>query len=179
MVPVDHVARIVVAAASPFNEGALCVCQVTSHPRLQMDQFLAVVEAYGFDLPEVDYETWRMRLERYVRSSEDTGSEVHALMPLYHFVTGDLPSGTKAPELDDTNTKAALKYDARWTGEDISTGIAMTPSLIKLYLEYLLEVDYLSYPRTNGEANGNAVAAERATAKREALKSIGGRGALA
>lgn len=43
-------------------------------------------------------------------------------MPLYHFVTSDLPSNTKAPELDDANAVAALRADAAWSGINTSAG---------------------------------------------------------
>lgn len=72
MVPVDHVARIVAASTlSPPREG-LPVVHVDGHPRLRFDQYLAVLEQYGYAVPETDYSTWRSRLEKSV--SENVGS---------------------------------------------------------------------------------------------------------
>jgi len=76
MVPVNHVARVVVAAAfSPANI-PLGVAQVTSHPRITFSQYLATLETYGYNVPEVDYAVWSKRLEEYAM---EEGKEQHAL----------------------------------------------------------------------------------------------------
>ena len=75
MVPVDHVARVVVAAAFFPPTSSLAVCQVTSHPRLTFNEFLGSLQLYGYDVPEVDYDTWRVSLDRFVERS----TEAHAL----------------------------------------------------------------------------------------------------
>lgn len=67
-------------------------------------------------------------------------------MPLYHFVTSDLPSNTKAPELDDTNAAAALRADAAWSGIDASAGAAVTEELVGLYASYLTKIGLLPTP---------------------------------
>jgi L-aminoadipate-semialdehyde dehydrogenase len=66
MVPVDHVARVVVACA--FNPPAtpLAVAHVTGHPRLRFNEFLSTLEVYGYDVSRVDYIPWRIALETYV-----------------------------------------------------------------------------------------------------------------
>lgn len=78
MVPVDHVARVVVASAFHTPVSPLGVAQVTSHPRLRFDEFLSALEYYGWQVPEVDYTTWRTSLEKYVDSAHN-GMEDHAL----------------------------------------------------------------------------------------------------
>jgi L-aminoadipate-semialdehyde dehydrogenase len=75
-VPVDHVARVVVAAALHPPQTPLGVAQVTSHPRLTCSQYLATLETYGYDVPEVDYRTWANKLEEYAATE---GNEQHAL----------------------------------------------------------------------------------------------------
>lgn len=75
MVPVDHVARVVVAAAFSPAKSNLGVCQVASHPRLTFNEFLGTLQLYGFDVPEVDYDTWRASLSNFVEGSR----EPHAL----------------------------------------------------------------------------------------------------
>ncbi|OJJ79156.1 L-aminoadipate-semialdehyde dehydrogenase [Aspergillus glaucus CBS 516.65] len=100
MLPVDHVARVIVASAFQPPRTPISVAQVTGHPRLRFNQFLGALQLYRHD---------------------DPGSQ-HALMPLYHFVTSDLPSNTKAPELDDANAAAALRADAAWSGINASAG---------------------------------------------------------
>ncbi|KAJ5665881.1 uncharacterized protein N7477_008329 [Penicillium maclennaniae] len=131
MVPVDHVARIVIACAFHPPRTPVGVAHVTGHPRLRFNQFLGALQTYGYDVPQIDYVPWSQSLENYVNDGEhDDKDSQHALMPLYHFVTADLPSNTKAPELDDTNASAALKADASWSGIDASAGAGVTEELI-------------------------------------------------
>lgn len=66
MVPVDHVARVVIASALHPPQSSLAVVQVTSHPRLRFEQYLSSLEFYGYRVPEVDYTSWRTSLENYV-----------------------------------------------------------------------------------------------------------------
>ena len=94
-------------------------------------------------------------------------------MPLYHFVTNDLPANTKASELDDRNAAAALRADAEWTGEDVSGGSAVTREIIGKYLRYLVQTDFLKAPEGKGQplptislSNGGPYA----------VGSLGGRG---
>lgn len=77
MAPVNHVARVVIAAALCPPKTPLGVAQVTSHPRLTCSQYLATLETYGYDVPEVEYSVWSKKLEDYA-ASED-GREEHAL----------------------------------------------------------------------------------------------------
>ncbi|KAJ8127358.1 hypothetical protein O1611_g6278 [Lasiodiplodia mahajangana] len=89
-----------------------------------MSEFLSALSYYGYDVPEIDYEEWKTQLEEFVLAgSVEKDQEQSALMPLFHMATSDLPSTTRAPELDDRNTMAILKGDAdRWTGVDDSAG---------------------------------------------------------
>ena len=61
----------------------------------------------------------------------------NALYPLLHFVLDDLPTATKAPELDDSNTRAVASKQCERMGE----------SLMGLYLGYLVEVGFLESPK--------------------------------
>ena len=90
MVPVDHVARVVVSCALNPPVTPLGVAQVTGHPRMTFIEFGGSLAQYGYQVPEVDYEVWRRSLEKYVENQAKEGSnaEEHALMPLYHFVIG-------------------------------------------------------------------------------------------
>lgn len=76
MVPVNHVARIVIAAALSPPKRPLGVAQVTSHPRLTFSQYLATLQKYGYDVPEVEYAVWKAKLEEY---AAEEGREQHAL----------------------------------------------------------------------------------------------------
>ncbi|KAL8886344.1 MAG: hypothetical protein Q9215_005926, partial [Flavoplaca cf. flavocitrina] len=99
MVPVNHVARCVVACAfhppsSTKSSSTVNVAQVTANPRLTFTQFTDVLNVYGYGVDSVPYEEWKQKLVGYVekqQQEEQEGKEEHALMPLYHFVTGSSP----------------------------------------------------------------------------------------
>lgn len=95
-------------------------------------------------------------------------------MPLYHFATTDLPGDTIAPEMDDINAAAALSSDTRFTNEDLSAGGFVDEEIMGKYLAYLVGIGFLKAP-----AAGGLKAAEISKAQKQALLSVGGRGALA
>lgn len=177
MVPVDHVARVVVACA--FNCNTMRVAHVTGHPRLRFNQFLATLETYGYSVPLTDYVPWTAALESYVNRHTDSLT-THALMPLFTFVANDLPSNTRAPELDDSNAEDALYADSEWTGEDVSAGSGVTKNLIGLYLAYLVEVGFM--PKPDGidkKMKKRLPSLQMSEAQRQALSTVGGRGGVA
>ncbi|KAI9843059.1 MAG: putative NRPS-like protein biosynthetic cluster [Thelocarpon superellum] len=176
MVPVDHVARIVVAAALFSPSAALTVVQVTSAKRLRFHQYLSTLTAYGYVVPEVDYATWRSSLEAYVA---DGARETHALLPLYHFVTGDLPAHTIAPELDDTNATAVLHAESRAERDahaHVETKASVSEELMGHYLGYLITIGFLQAPPSPGTRT--LPTCTMSTEQREALSQVGGRGGL-
>lgn len=80
MVPVDHVARIVIAGAFSPPRPAVGVAHVTGHPRLRFNQFLGALQTYGYDVPQVDYIPWSMSLEQYVNDGQHNDKDSqHAL----------------------------------------------------------------------------------------------------
>ncbi|KAK0734615.1 hypothetical protein B0T26DRAFT_635481 [Lasiosphaeria miniovina] len=151
-VPVNHVARVVVAAALNPLAGGVHVVHVTGHPRLRMYEYLAILEYYGFKTPEVSYQAWKKELEKFVSAGAlEKDQEQHALMPLYHFCMSDLPATTRAPEMDDRNAVAILKADAdRWTGVDDSTGYGIGREDVGRFLRYLAEIKYIGAPTERG-----------------------------
>jgi len=151
-VPVNHVARVVVASAfNPISQGAN-VIHVTAHPRLRMNEYLSILEYYGYLTPEVSYDEWKVELEKFVSAGAlEKDQEQHALMPLYHFCMNDLPANTRAPEMDDRNAVKVLKLDAdRWTGVDESTGAGITREDVGRYLSYLAEIKFVAKPTGRG-----------------------------
>lgn len=172
-VPVNHVARIVVAAALNPLSGGTNVAHITGQPRLRMNTYLSYLEYYGYNTPEVDYEEWKAKLEQYVsQGGVELDMEQHALMPLYHFCVGDLPLNTRAPELDDRNTVAMLKADGeRWTGEDESAGQGVSRDLVGKLLAYLVAIKFVSQP--NGKGRNLP---ELELTKEQLIGALGGRG---
>ncbi|KAL2137283.1 hypothetical protein VTI74DRAFT_5014 [Chaetomium olivicolor] len=151
-VPVNHVARVVVASALNPLPGGVHVVHVTAHPRLRMSEYLSILEYYGYQTPEVSYNAWKEELEKFVSAGAlEKDQEQHALMPLYHFCMNDLPANTRAPEMDDRNAVAILKADAdRWTGVDDSTGHGISREDVGRYLAYLAEIKFVARPSGRG-----------------------------
>ncbi|KAL2157963.1 hypothetical protein VTH06DRAFT_4772 [Thermothelomyces fergusii] len=151
-VPVNHVARVVVASALNPLPGGVHVVHVTAHPRLRMNEYLSLLEYYGYKTPEVTYDAWKEELEKFVSAGAlEKDQEQHALMPLYHFCMNDLPANTRAPEMDDRNAVAILKADAdRWTGVDESTGQGISREDVGRYLAYLAEIKFVGRPTGRG-----------------------------
>lgn len=92
MVPVNHVARVVVAAAFHPPQSPLGVVQVTSHPRMQFDEYLRCLEYYGYNTPDVPYEVWKTQLEIYVSEGGVQRDQAQhalyvALSPMIHQLT--------------------------------------------------------------------------------------------
>ena len=176
MVPVDHVARVVVACAFYPPQATMSVAHVTGHPRLRFNQYLAALETYGYKVPISDYIPWTGALENYVSRSGRHGPQL-ALMPLFTFVVNDLPSDTRAPELDDSNAEKALYADSEWTGEDVSAGAGVTKATIGIYLAYLVAIGFL--PAPTSEAAVKALPSRAITPQqKQALLQVGGRGAV-
>ncbi|KAK9650782.1 large subunit of alpha-aminoadipate reductase [Aspergillus fumigatus] len=177
MVPVDHVARVVIAGAFQPPCTPIGVAQVTGHPRLRFNQFLGALQTYGYDVPQVDYVPWKMSLEHYVNDGKhDDPESQHALMPLYHFVTADLPSNTKAPELDDVHAAASLRADAAWSGIDASAGAGVTEELVGLYASYLVTIGFLPPPSVSTIGVRPLPKVQLSEDQKKALANVGGRG---
>ncbi|KAK8917506.1 L-2-aminoadipate reductase large subunit [Metarhizium anisopliae] len=126
-------------------------------------------------VPEVDYDDWKMQLEEFVSAGPvEKDQEQSALMPLFHMATSNLPSTTRAPELDDRNAVAILKADAeRWTGVDDSAGEGITREDIGRYLRYLVEIKFMAAPAGRGR---ELPAIDTSIAEAQAQWGVGGRG---
>ncbi len=188
-VPVGHVSRVAVAASlnpvaaepttgSSTGDVGVHVVHVTAHPRLRMNEYLSILSYYGYDVSEISYNDWKAKLEAFVSAGfVQKDEEQSALMPLFHMVTNDLPSTTRAPELDDRNAVSVLKADAdRWTGIDESAGEGVTREAIGRFLRYLATTKFLPWPTGRGRELP-AIGANVAEA--QAQWGVGGRGGTA
>jgi L-aminoadipate-semialdehyde dehydrogenase len=86
-------------------------------------------------------------------------------------VTGDLPGSTKAPELDDRNSAAALKADSARCGQDFSAGSAVTEDIVGQYLSFM--------PKPSKKGIKSLPEAKITQEQVEALDRVGGRGGAA
>ncbi|KAI0938556.1 putative NRPS-like protein biosynthetic cluster [Taiwanofungus camphoratus] len=138
MVPVDHVARCTALAAVeplPEHRNALSVLHVAAHPRPTFNDFLSSLARYGFGTERSEYLVWRRRLERHVMDVQD-----NALFPLLHFVLDDLPTSTKAPELNDANMRTLLAPHMEATNRTVDD------ELMGRYLAWLVDAGFLPPP---------------------------------
>ncbi|KAL4879088.1 L-aminoadipate-semialdehyde dehydrogenase large subunit [Aspergillus karnatakaensis] len=168
-VPVTHVSRIVVASVLYPPVEPLGVVQVTSHPRLTTNEYLGSLETYGYNVPQVPYREWCTLLQNYVADEQNTGAKELALLPLFHFVVGDLPSNSLAPELDDANATRALRSFGV-NPEELSDRAVGTETVGR-YLAFLVATGFLPGP----SGTGAKAIPEVDTQRLQALGSLGGR----
>jgi L-aminoadipate-semialdehyde dehydrogenase len=96
-------------------------------------------------------------------------------MPLFYMATVNLPSTTRAPELDNWNAMAILRANAdRWTGIDDSAGEGITRKDIGRYLRYLVKIKFMAAPTGRGR---ELPAIDASIAEALAQWEVGGRGA--
>ncbi|PVU90289.1 hypothetical protein BB561_004937, partial [Smittium simulii] len=132
--PVDYVAQVVVEAASlPISLKHL-VYHVFNKQQFKFKDLFSLVSEYGYTLPGTEYIKWRDNLLEYTTSS----TQDNALFPLLHFVMDDLPTSTRAPELDISNT-TELMQSINVTCPDVA-------NLMGLYLAYLAKAQFLPLP---------------------------------
>jgi L-aminoadipate-semialdehyde dehydrogenase len=136
MVPVDHVALCTtLAAVSPAAGAPLSVLHITARPLPTFNDLLASLTQYGFPTEQCEYLVWRRKLEQHVMEAQD-----NALFPLLHFVLDDLPTSTKAPELDDSNTSALLRSCKQ------TESVTVSEELLGKYLAWLVDARFLPAP---------------------------------
>jgi L-aminoadipate-semialdehyde dehydrogenase len=104
-------------------------------------------------------------------------SNINHRYPLVQFVLEDLPSSTKAPELDDSNAVTALKKYAGWTKDDFSQGAGVSVETMGIYLAYLIAIGFMPAPGKKGELVLPEVTLTEEA--RQSLKAVGGRGGAA
>ncbi|CAH2352703.1 L-2-aminoadipate reductase [[Candida] railenensis] len=175
MVPVDHVAKVVVSCAFfPPSSKELAVAHVTGHPRIRFNDFLKTLQTYGYNVKRANYPEWRSSLEKFVVETSDS-----ALFPLLHFVLDNLPQDTKAPELDDANAVKSLKQDSKAFGaEDFSAGRGVDAKQMGIYLSYLIQTGFLPTPSGKGEEKLPEIHLDAETL-RLVTSGAGGRGSAA
>jgi L-2-aminoadipate reductase len=214
-VPVTQVARIAVAAALHLPaalapSSTFGVVQVNSRPRLTLNDWIGALEAYGYAVPAVGYDEWRTRVKEYVgaggagvlangaihgtAAAATTPAEEFALLPLFHYVVGDLPSDTVAPELDDANAAAVLgAYVGAKSGDErvmangttAANGIHTEPlagnvvdlETLGMYFAYLVAVGFLPAPPPGKDTRRELPAVDAERLRSLVAGGLGGRSA--
>ena len=178
LVPVSYCADIVVASSlHPPLQQDVAVVHVTPTPQLPFNDFLATLEKYGYTAPMVPYPQWRSALEEYVstgsETQDDEGKEPHALLPLFDWVTTDLPSDTNSRNLDNTNAKAVLRANGV---DEKDCQVEVTQETVGAYLAFMADIGFISLPKVEGVQKLPVV--EISEERKRALKMVGrgGRG---
>ncbi|THH11455.1 hypothetical protein EW146_g8036 [Bondarzewia mesenterica] len=136
MVPVDHVAHCTaLAAIAPLPDAPLSVLHVQARPLPTFNDFLSSLDHFGFPTSQCEYLVWRRKLEKHVMEVQD-----NALFPLLHFVLDDLPTSTKAPNLDDSNMRAVLRPHTPILNMTVEN------DLMGKYLAWLVQAGFLPPP---------------------------------
>ncbi len=188
LVPVTHCAKIVVAASLHAPSTGVQVVQVTPHPQLPFNDFLSTLEKYGYECPQVPYAIWKKKLEEYVArcslptssSIDSTGTPVptpnnnetlepHALLPLFDWVTDDLPRDTASRPLDDANAISVLHADD--PSYDAEVRSRVTRETVGRYLGFMVAIGFVG-PPGGGKGEGLPVV-EVGEEQRGALGRVG------
>ncbi|KAK1218376.1 large subunit of alpha-aminoadipate reductase [Marasmius sp. AFHP31] len=159
MVPVDHVALTTsLAAVSPLlsKHDFSSVLHMVARPLPTFNSMLQTLSKYGFKTTRTEYVAWRGKLEEHVMQVQD-----NALYPLLHFVLDDLPTSTKAPDLDDRNTRELLE---RAGVEKEGLNGTVDEGVMGRYLSWLVRAGFLPEP-VAGEAEAALPEMERGTVK--------------
>jgi L-aminoadipate-semialdehyde dehydrogenase len=136
MVPVDHVAAATGAAAvSAAGVPTMTVLHMTASPTPSFNNILSCLSRYGYATEPCEYVIWRRKLEQHVIEVQD-----NALFPLLHFVLDDLPTSTKAPELNDSNMVKLLNDNG------LATRATVNDDLMGKYVAWLVGVGFLPAP---------------------------------
>lgn len=170
LVPVKYCANIVVASSLyPPLPQDVGVIHVTPYPQLSFNAFLETLEKYGYNTPMVPYSEWRLALEQYVSADTQEQKEPHALLPLFDWVTADLPSDTKSRDLDNSNAQNVLRASGV---EEKDCQVQVTQETVGAYLAFMAEIDFIGRPEGVKEETKLPVIGI-GEKQREALKMVG------
>ncbi|CAG8432975.1 11036_t:CDS:10 [Diversispora eburnea] len=136
MCPVDYVSECVIRISLSPIAPSKGVFHIT-HPinPFRFDDLFNSLPLYGYIVSKTEYIVWRNELMEFTLKSQD-----NALYPLLHFVLDDLPTTTKAPQLNNSNTIEVVGMEC----EPISE------RLMGIYLGYLVKVGFLDKPDLRG-----------------------------
>lgn len=170
LVPVDYCANIVVVSSLyPPLQQDVGVVHVTPSPQMGFNSFLETLQQYGYNAPMVPYSEWRSALEQYVSMETQEQREPHALLPLFDWVTGDLPSDTKSRDLDNSNSQIVLRANGV-DGRDCQ--VKVTQEVVGAYLAFMAEIGFIGRPEGAKEGIHLPTIGIGET-QREALKMVG------
>ena len=130
MCSVDYVADSISEIVASPKSLQLGVFHMWNKYRFRFDDLFSALVESKFAVEFTEYVEWRTALMDLTLTTAD-----NALYPLLHFVLDDLPTSTKNPELDDSNTTAIIQ-NTRVVANDMR-------DLMQLYLGYLSAVGFI------------------------------------
>lgn len=170
LVPVDYCTSIVIASSlHPPLEQGVGIVHVTPSPQLGFNAFLETLQKYGYNAPMVPYPEWRSALEQYVSTETQEQREPHALLPLFDWVTADLPSDTKSRDLDNKNAQAVLRANGV---EEKDCQVQVTQETVGAYLAFMADIGFINRPQGAKEGMSLQVIGI-GEEQRQALKMVG------
>lgn len=136
--PVDFVAELIVCITS--DAAYLNKSFHTVNPNaFRYDDFFGQLRRFGYQVTPVEYLTWRNALETRAMQSQDS-----ALFPLLHFVLDDLPTKSRAPRLDASNSAVVC-------GE-FNLKCPPMEAVMGRYIAYLVSVGFFPKPPTSSSS---------------------------
>ncbi|KAI8591900.1 hypothetical protein BDZ88DRAFT_410051 [Geranomyces variabilis] len=158
MCPVDYVAAVTVAVSTSndYDDASTGrgVYQCYNPDAAKFDDMFGQLVAAGYAVVPTDYIHWRTALMELTLAAPTANDdeERNALYPLLHFVLDDLPTSTKAPELDTRNARAVVAAAASRSASDGGEGEAIRCGSFKelgpLYIGFLVHAGFLPPPPT-------------------------------
>ncbi|KAJ3399369.1 large subunit of alpha-aminoadipate reductase [Chytriomyces hyalinus] len=144
MCSVDYVADAIAEVAAKDEQALpLGVFHIWNANHFRFDDLFNQIKAHGYNVELTDYINWRTALmDLTLAPAEASAGEPHSLFPLLHFVLDDLPTSTRSPELDETNTKKICE-GSKVVCEDMN-------AVMSLYFGYLVAVGFLDAPPRAG-----------------------------
>ncbi|KAI9347701.1 hypothetical protein BDR26DRAFT_1004815 [Obelidium mucronatum] len=144
MCSVDYVADAVAEVAAKEESLALGVFHIWNANHYRFDDLFSQIKAFGYNVQPTDYITWRTSLMDLTLApiiEAEKEKDPHALFPLLHFVLDDLPTSTRSPELDESNTRKICE-GSKVVCPDMRNVMA-------LYFGYLRETGFLGEPSSD------------------------------
>ncbi|KAJ3207228.1 large subunit of alpha-aminoadipate reductase [Entophlyctis luteolus] len=161
MCSVDYVAGAVAEVAAKEESLKLGVFHIWNAHHFRFDDLFNEIKAHGYSVKPCDYITWRTSLmDLTLAPTLADEKDPHALFPLLHFVLDDLPTSTRSPELDETNTRRVCEGSA--------VECADMRGVMSLYFGYLVAVGFLGAP----DAAGPETKAQRRLDVWESLRGL-------
>ncbi|ORX83873.1 thioester reductase, partial [Anaeromyces robustus] len=132
--PVDYVAGTIIQIVSQEKWLQKRVFHICHRPTVYYNDIFEELHLHGYEIKKVNYIEWKNSLINLVQTSNNK----NALFSLLPFVINDLPNNTKAPILNDDNTRSVIA--------NTDVPIINVKNVVGKYLAYLIKIGLLKSP---------------------------------